>query len=325
MPIADHVAADALFGSAAFSASANGTLVYRRGEGAIAARLVWYDRAGKMLGALGENNVYDSVAVSPDGTQVATNAGMLTRILVIGARGSRTLASCGSFCSYPVWSADGREVYYASNTKGPYDIYAKAADGSGDERSVVTFPAGQFGAIFLATSRDGKYLAYAAPDAQSKNKRLQIFVVSLAGNHNPQRFLEGSTDESAPAFSPDGKWLAYESTQSGRNEIYITPFPSGGAQYQVSTNGGERPVWRRDGKEIFYRESLRLMAVKVTPKSKAIALAAPEALFEVASRNLNGRWYDVAPDGRFLMNTSPTSALGQNFELIVNCPAELKE
>jgi Tol biopolymer transport system component len=325
-PIADHVAADALFGSAAFSASGNGTLVYRGGEGAIAAQLVWYDRTGKTLGGLGENDVYDSVAISPDGSQVATNAGMSRRILVIGARGSRTLVTCGdSFCSYPVWSADGREVYYASNAKGPYNIYAKAADGSRDERPVITFPAGHFGAFFLATSPDGQYLAYASPDAQSKNKRLQIFVLGLAGDHSPKLFLEGPADELAPAFSPDGKWLAYESAQSGRNEVYVTPFPAGGAQYQVSTNGGERPVWRRDGKEIFYRESLRLMAVKVTPKSNVIELAPPEALFEVAARNLNGRWYDVAPDGRFLMNTVPYSSQTQNFELVVNWPAELNQ
>jgi hypothetical protein len=121
------------------------------------------------------------------------------------------------------------------------------------------------------------------------------------------------------------KWLAYESTQSGRNEIYITPFPAGGEQYQVSTNGGERPVRRHDGKEIFYRENLRLMAVAVNTRGRTVELGTPSALFEVAARNLNGRWFDITPDGRFLMNTSPASAQAQNFELVVNWPAELKQ
>jgi len=326
VPIADHVAFDALFGSAAFSASANGTLVYRAGSGAIEARLVWYDRAGKVLGGLGENDVYDSVSISPDGSQVAANTFHTSKggIVILGARGSRTLAACNGPCTFPVWSHDGRQVFFASNARGPYDIYVKAADGSGDEQPVVTFDKELFGAVFLAASPDGKYLAFPGPDPATS--RLRIYIVALAGDHKPQPFRSSSSaDETAPAFSPDGKWLAYESTQSGRSEVYITPFPGGGAQYQVSTIGGERPVWRHDGKEIFYRENLRLMAVKVNPKGSYMALATPEALFEVAARNLNGRWFDVSPDGRFLMNTSPSSAQPQNFELVVNWPAELNK
>ena len=323
-PIADHVAVDALFGLGAFSASSNGTLVYRPGSGAIETRLVWYDRAGKMLGTLGENAVLDSVAISPDGSRVVTNGLYMSRgrIVVLDARGSRTLTTCSGPCTFPVWSADGRGIYFASNAKGPYDIYVKAADGSGSEQPVVTFDK-EFGVVFLAASPDGKYLAFASPDPATT--RLRISTVALTGDRKPQPFHPSSADESVPTFSPDGHWLAYESTQSGRREVYITAFPGGGAQYQVSTNGGERPVWRRDGKEIYYRETLTLMAVKVNTQSGTVQLGAPSALFEVAARNLNGRWYDVSPDGRFLMNTLPASAQSQNFEVVINWPAELKQ
>jgi Tol biopolymer transport system component len=146
--------------------------------------------------------------------------------------------------------------------------------------------------------------------------------MGLAGDHRPQPFLQSPANESAPSFSPDGKWLAYESDQNGRGEIFVTPFPGGGAQYQVSTNGGERPVWSRDGNQIFYRESLKLIAVAVKTQGRALELGTPSELFEVAVRNLSGRWYDVSPDGRFLMNTSPPSAQVKSFELVVNWLAE---
>src|SRR5215470_8361335 len=117
---------------------------------------------------------------------------------------------------------------------------------------------------------------------------MDIYTVALGGDAKPQAFLHSPARESAPKFSPDGKWLAYESNRSGRNEVYITPFPAGGAQHQVSTNGGEMPAWRRDGKEIYYREGVRMMAVEVNTKVNPVEFSTPKALFEVASGNLAG-------------------------------------
>ena len=155
--------------------------------------------------------------------------------------------------------------------------------------------------MFLAVSPDGNYLAYVMFDSAVD---MTIYTVALHGDHKPQPFFHSHARESAPSFSPDGKWLAYESTRSGRNEVYISPFPAGGAQYQGSTSGGERPTWRYDGKEIYYREGLRIMAVEVDTKAGLIEFATPKPLFELASGNLTGRYYDIAPDGRFLANTS---------------------
>ena len=321
VPIADHVAFDLLFGFGAFSASSNGELIYRSGEGVTKAGLVWYDRAGKQLSTLGENDRYSDVSISPDGSRVAADTFGTggTNILVLDARGTRTLLSSPGTMVSPSWSPDGRQIYFASNANGPFDVYVKDVDASTSERALAVEK--QNIVMFPTTSRDGRFVAYMSEDLATK--RFQIHIVALMGDRTPKLFRSSPANEIMPSFSPDGKWLAYESDQSGRSEVYISPLPSGNAQYQVSTNGGERPIWRHDSKEIYYRSDLRMMAVKLNVKGDRVELDKPEALFEVAVRNLAGRWYDVAPDGRFLMNTSPATAQAPNFELVVNWPSVL--
>jgi Tol biopolymer transport system component len=324
--IVEHASFDPLFSIVEFSVSAEGKLLFVTGDAALNRQLQWYDRNGKLLGTLGENSHYKGVSISRDGSRVAADTISLkeSKILILDARGTRTLMTLNnSFGASPTWSADGREIYFVSNPNGPQDIYVRAADGSGEPKAVVKFEKNMLGALFLALSPDGKYLAYTAVVDSARGN--DIYAVALRGDRKPQPFLNTFARESAPEFSPDGKWLAYESDGTGRNEAYITPFPGGGAQYQVSTGGGERPVWRRDGKEIYYREGLRVMAVEVRVKADSLELSAPSPLFELAAGNLNGRYYDVAPDGRFLANTSPLTAKAQSFSLVVNWPARLKK
>jgi Tol biopolymer transport system component len=324
-PIVEHADFEPLFSAAEFSTSAEGKLVYMAGDAPNGTQLVWYDRNGKVLGTLGENDHYKNVAISRDGSQVvADTTGMKeSKIRILDVRGSRTLMTLnnGDGGGSPAWSPDGRQIYFTSNANGPKDIFVKAADGSGEEKEVLKFDKNQYGALFLAVSPDGKSLAFEIIDRVTG---MDIYTLALGGDGKPQPFLHSAANESAPAFSPDGKWLAYESSRSGRNEAYISPFPAGGAQYQVSTSGGERPVWRHDGKEIYYREGLRIMAVEVNTKASPVAFSSPAPLFELASGNLNGRYYDVAPDGRFLTNTSPLGKKDQNFSLVVNWPGRLK-
>ena len=223
---------------------------------------------------------------------------------------------------FPAWSPDGREIYFTWSINGPQDIYVRAADGSGEEKVVLKFDKNQYGALFLTVSPNGNSLAFGIIDRATGG---DIYTLALNGDGKPQPFLHSVANETTPSFSPDGRWLAYESDGSGRKEVYITPFPVGGAQYQVSTSGGERPVWRHDGKEIYYREGLRIMAVEVNTKASPVEFSSPTALFELASGNLNGRYYDVAPDGRFLTNTSPLAKKEQNFSLVVNWPGRLRK
>ena len=323
--IVEHADFEPLFSVAEFSTSAEGKLVYMAGDAPNGTQLVWYDRNGKVLGTLGENDHYKNVAISRDGSQVvADTTGMKeSKIRILDARGSRTLTILGNGDGgAPAWSPDGRQIYFTSNANGPKDIYVRAADGSGEEKAVLKFDKNQYGALFLAVSPDGKSLVFEIIDRVTGG---DIYTLALGGEGKPQPFVHSLANEEAPSFSPDGKWLAYESTRSGRNEVYISPFPAGGAQYQVSTSGGERPVWRHDGKEIYYREGLRIMAVEVNMKASPVAFSSPAALFELASGNLNGRYYDVAPDGRFLTNTSPLAKKDHNFSLVVNWPGRLKK
>ncbi len=322
--IVEHARFDPLFSISEFSISKEGKLVFMPGDAVISRQLQWYDRNGKLLGTLGENDNYKSVSISPDGSHVVTDTVSVEQstIRILDPRGTRTLMTLNnSWGGNPVWSADGREIYFISGVNGPQNIYVRAADGSGEPWEVVKFEKNELGGLFLAPSPDGKFLAFAA--ILGPVTGTDIYTVALSGNHKPQPFLHTTANETAPVFSPDGNWLAYESDGSGRNEVFITAFPSGGAQYQVSTDGGERPVWGRNGKEIYYREGLRVMAVEVRVRADSLELSPPTPLFELAAGNLNGRYYDVAPDGRFLANTSPATTKAQNFSLVVNWPARL--
>jgi hypothetical protein len=308
-----------------FSVSTEGKLIYIAGDAALNNQLLWYDRSGKILGTLGENDNYKSVSISRDGSRVVadTTSANESKVRILDRRGTRTLATLpNSDGGSPTWSPDGRHIYFTSRANGPQDIYERAADGSGEEKEVLKFDKNVFGATLLAVSPDGHFLAYSYIDPTTN---LDIHTFDLAGGDGkPQPFLHSAAVETDPAFSPDGRWMAYESNISGRGEVYITPFPSGGAHLQVSTNGGERPVWRRDGKEIYYRETLKIKAVEIKVRAGSLELSPPTELFELAAGNLFGRYYDVAPDGRFLVNTSPPKAKAQSFSLIVNWPARLK-
>jgi eukaryotic-like serine/threonine-protein kinase len=320
--IAEHAYFEPLFSIAKFSVSAEGKLLYVVGDSFTGSQLVWIDRSGKVLGTLGGKDHYKSLVISRDGLRVVADTIGLkeTKVLILDARGTRTLISMEhSDGASPTWSPDARKVYFT--VSGPRNIHVRAADGSGEEREIVKFSKDQSGASYLAVSPDGKFLAYVLESATNRD----IYTLALDGVREPQPFLHSPAIESAPAFSPDGKWLAYESNSSGRNEVYITPFPAGGAQYQVSTNGGERPVWRHDGREIYYREGLVVMAAEVNTKAGGVEFGSPKPLFELASGNLYGRYYDVAPDGRFLANTSPPTPTAQSFSLVANWPAKLNK
>jgi eukaryotic-like serine/threonine-protein kinase len=323
--IVEHADFEPLFSIAEFSSSAEGKLVYMAGEAATGSQLVWYERNGKVLGTLGENDHYKSLAISRDGLHVVADTTSLKegKIQILDARGTSTLMTLGNSAgASPAWSPDGRQIYFTSTTNGPQDIYERAADGSGEEKEVLKFNKDQFGALFLTVSPDGKFLAYESIDRATGG---DIYTLAIGGDGKPRPFLHSTANETGPSFSPDGKWLAYESDGSGKKEVYITPFPGGGAQYQVSTSGGERPVWRRDGKEIYYREGLIMVAVAVNTRASKIELSPPKPMFELASANLYGRYYDVAPDGRFLANTAPLTPKAQSFSLVVNWPGRLRK
>ena len=218
---------------------------------------------------------------------------------------------------YTIWSPDGTRAIFASQRKGAGDLYQKPTDGSGSEEVLLESADGKRPNSW---SPDGRFILY-----NSTQNNGDLMVLPLAdnqkpGDRKPFPFLRTPFNEQQGAFSPDGKWVAYQSDESGRFEVYVRPFPGPGGQWQVSTAGGSSPRWRADGKELYYlAPDLKLMAAAVVTQGASITPGTPEALFQthivVAPQK---QQYDVARDGRFLINTELESATTEPIHLLLN-------
>jgi Tol biopolymer transport system component len=325
-PIAEQVQLDTGNSRGGFTISANGVLAYFGGSNIGAVSLKWYDRAGKVLETIPMRGLFLTPALSPDGSTVAIDffgsSGNTRDIWLLGlARGTATRFTMDSnFNDYPVWSPDGEWVAYDSRRQDRWVIMRKAANGSGGEELLYTAD----GVTRVgAWSPDGKFLILGQADA---NGASSLVVVPLAGDRKPWTFL--SSSKGLPpfvAFSPDSHWMAYESTESGRAEIYVQSFPDKKSKFPVSNAGGTRPRWSRDGKEMFYITSLpqrTLMAVEV--KAGAIFEAGvPRELFQTTI-GVNSQ-YSVSADGkRFLLPSNREPEAGAPLTVVLNWPAAVK-
>jgi Tol biopolymer transport system component/predicted Ser/Thr protein kinase len=240
-----------VFGSYAyFTASENGALVYRGGAGGLS-RYVWYDRQGKNVGRAGEPGDYGSVALSPDGLRAAVQSNRDRNVDVWLLDLSRDAATRLTFDPAaeltPIWSPDGRYVYYLNARTA--EIQQKQSNGVGEEQAVIKTDNPP---VPLDISRDGKFLLYSLTGNAAT---LDLWTLPLAGDRKPEPFLVTNRMENQARFSPDGRWVVYASDESGRSEIYVQPFPptrDGGGKWMISNGGGVQPLWRRDGREIFY-------------------------------------------------------------------------
>jgi Tol biopolymer transport system component len=240
-------------------------------------------------------------------------------------RNTKTRLTFGSSTqTSPVWSADGKTVFYRSNVKGPFHIYAKTADGSGAEQTVLegntAFEAPE------SSSPDQRYLAYRR--AGDPSTTAAIWALPLFGDRKPFPVVQTEFNQGGAVVSPDGKWLAYDSDATGRFEAYITAFPGAGAKWQVSTGGGLSPKWRRDGKEVFFLDvSDNVLAVDVNTLGNTVRLGTPHVLFHSAEgQTMQGGAYDVTADGKkFIVNDADVKEDSQPLTLVQNWTAELKK
>ncbi len=297
-----------------FSLSATGLVAYRTGGGgSVRRQLTWFDRAGKPQGVLGDpDETLEYPSVSPDGQRAAvsrTVQGNQNIWLLDGTRTSRlTFDPHGDL--FPVWSPDGRSIAFTSVRGGSGDLYRTAVDGSG---TAVLLVASSQPKEATDWSRDGRFLLYYSIDPQKKD---DLWVLPMTGDQKPWVFLKTPFNELDGQFSPDGRFVAYESDESGRFEIYIRPFtppgeagsPAGG-QWQISTEGGLQPRWSPDGRELYYLDAQgRMMAVSITVTGATVAPGTPVLLFPTkilggGGENAGIIEYAVARDGRFLINT----------------------
>lgn len=328
-PIAERIAINGASVRAMFSASDTGRLIYQTGEASAGWMLVWRDREGKQTDAVAKAERYLIPALSPDGTRAAATIfaggqGISELWTFDLARHTSTRFTFGPASqTWPVWSADGKTIFFESNVKGSSHIYAKPADGSGVVRTVL-----EDSDIFeapRATSADGRYLIYRR--RLPSEAGYHIWALPLTGEGKPFPIVQDGFDEDLPSVSGDGKWMAYQSNESGRREIYITAFPGGGAKWQVSSNGGVFPKWRRDGKELFFLDAAdTVTAVDVNTSGGTPKLGAPHGLFQAVGIQRDFGPFDVTADGkRFLVNSGNLREGSDPLTLVLNWPAELKK
>ena len=328
--VAEHVQRDDLVAGAVFSATQNGLLLYQYGIEAAGERMLWVDGQGKELEQLVEQGFLGSARISPDETKVAyPNGSSENNIWIVDLKtGARTRFSFGGqFVSSPVWSADGRTLYFSfSPSGGPAEIYSRPADGSGPQQRVL---AGPKKLQVADVSPDGKYLLYEEGDTESS----QLKVLPLGGDGQPFQLvdhLEGMYGGLASArnarVAPTGGWVTYQSNESHQTEVYIVKFPTGGSMYQVSPGGGLMPLWGKDGKHLYYLDPLQtLMAVDVDLGKDLVRIGKPVPLFQTRVRmSIGGGGYDVTRDGRFLLVNSTTESTTP-LTLVANWDGELKK
>ena len=323
VPIVDHVNFSPAFGWADFSASQDGAIAIGA-SGRRPLRMTWFDRAGQSLGAFGAEGRYQFVSLSPDQTRVAVDAPASTSgyalFILDPARGTTTqLTVSGATGNFPVWSPDGARIAFASSRDGVYNLYVKSSNGSSPDELLRKSERNKF---LMDWSRDGRYLIFSEQDPKTRNA--DLWLLPMTGEHTPILYVHGDSDKRDAHFSPDGRWVAYTSDESRRMQVYVQSFPVASERWQVSTDGGGRPRWRDDSKELYYMDMTgRLMALEVKTGA-GFEAGAPKLLFETGLVN-NLINYAVARGGqRFVMPAHEVTA-ADPVTVILNWPAGLKK
>jgi eukaryotic-like serine/threonine-protein kinase len=308
-----------------YSVSENGILVYDPTNTYGNEQLIWLDRAGKRLESIGAPGIIQHPTLSPDGKQVAVDRRDLQTgnedIYVIDlARGtSSRLTFDPASDRFPVWSPDGTRIAWSSDREGSFQIYQKLASGVGPEELLLK---SEIPSLPTSWSADGKFILYTGVDPKTS---LDLWVLPLVGDRKPFPFLQTPFNEYGAAFSPDGRWIAYQSNDQGVYEVYVQTFPASGNKWKVSTDTGAFPIWRRDGRELFYIKFGALMSAEVKPGSSFEA-GVPKVLFDLAGRTRGAPVFAATADGqRFLLVSQVEDPTNSQFTVVVNWSADLKK
>jgi Tol biopolymer transport system component/predicted Ser/Thr protein kinase len=321
-PVAENVDYFSPVGVAGFSVSANGVLAYHASDSA--AQLTWINRAGVQTGTVAAIAGYQSVRLSPDGkrlaldrTEARTNATDVHVFDLMRGTDTRVTSAAGSEYA-PIWSPDGRRLVFSWDKDAPPYLHQLVLDSSSPAQPLVR-PSGS-----VQTPGDwrpdGTLIAYEATDPVTAS---DVWVLPMTGDRTPTAFVKTRFNETAPRFSPDGRWLAYVSDEAGQPDVYVRPFPGPGEAQRVSSSGGARPRWRHDGKELFYIVGQRMMAVPVSATTSLDAGAAVLLFDRKPARIID---FDVTADGQsFLINSEVSGPETKPMNIVVNWMAALKK
>lgn len=320
--VLDHVSFQPSVLWAAFTVSQNGTVVANASSSAWRSLLTWYDRTGKELGTLGQPGILYNPSISPDGRRIAvdvadTQAANVNVWIHDAAAGTATRFTFGDNEDVEsVWSPDGKQVAYRAF---PSALVIKAASGLEKERVIVRPPSNGDDVLPNAWTADGRSLVCTV---QSSRGGAQLFLVDVTDGKMTQ-LIPGKANHSHGQISPDGKWLAYASDESGAWEVYITTFPAAEGKWQVSQGGGTEPRWRGDGKELFYINANGMMTAVLVTTESGVSSGSPQQLFPVRGRapisSTDLYSYDVTRDGRrFIVNKYQKPASIPPLEIVLN-------
>ena len=308
------------------SVARDGTLVYVEAQGG-SEQLVWRDRSGRKLEeVIGQpQRRIGHVALSPDGRRVAVGGRLAVNDTVgiyiheVGRPLKMRLTFDSTGTRRPIWSPEGDRIAY--NTRG--DVFVKPADGTGEATALMATAAIEGVSDW---SRDGEYILYHSKDGVATPADIWYLKRrGASGGWEPHPFLQTGSDEQIGRFSPDGRFVAYLSDETGRSEVYVQEFPAGGGKRQVSFNGGRQPLWSKDGTELFYVEAQTLMAVEVTTKPTFSAGSARE-LFQAQFRSARSTSYGVSADGqRFVLAARVGEEVPPVIRVVQNWFAEFKD
>jgi len=311
----------------AFSASETGLLIYNTGAVDLRSELVWFDRDGEEAESLGIGNLFFDLAISADGryasvAELESGAGTPDVWVFDLQRNLRTRFTFDSTNDwYPAWSPDGAQIAFASSRNGTNDIWVKGVGGSGE--AVLLYEEPEFNLHPQSWSPDGKLLTY---ERVSPDNNSDIWAIGADGSQ-PTELVASSFSETYPAISPDGRWMAYVSDESGSNEVYVTTFPEPARRWQISTNGGTYPRWRDDGSELFFvRAGGDLHTAEIDGSGQTLVVGEISDLF---SWNMSAglrNTFDVSPDGqRVLLIRGLASSDTEPLRVVLNWDTELEE
>jgi hypothetical protein len=327
VPVVDSVAMNATDGAAAFDVSENGTLAYLPVSSYATERdVVLVERSGKETRALPASDRYYSPRLSPEGDRIAVDIRSANTpgdvwVFQVGRSGGSRLTTEGGRDFGAEWTPNGRELIYSSEHP-TYDLYRRVADASRPAEPLVS---GGYDRYTGTVSRDGRLLAFVF---SAPNSGAELWTVSLRGEPAPKRYFANGFNLAHPSFSPDGRWMAYDSDESGLVEVYIQSFPDPNLKrWKISPGHGSEPLWTRGGRELIYRNGDSVMAVSLDLDKGRVGR--PRALFAGRYPDNPGwtrpRSYDVSPDGeRFLLTRLPAELPGPRIAVVLNWFEELR-